>query len=285
MLLAFALVTVLGCGVTAYMTLQAISADAARHAALLEEEVRQTSQKIEAYLNERQRVVRVFVQEHLDLVNRFEQNPESETLRQEIGNLLRQQFPSYFTFTIAGPNGSDLVNDIDGLVGQACQLNIQEYIHQLRGAEHGEAHYRTVIHPQAGHYHFDVMSPRADADELKGVFFVSFFPGPLVTIIRANQAPGHVLSVVNTDQPDLLEFSADGARDKISLKRDIRVSDSEMDSVMARAEIPHSRWRVIGSVRPEILAQERADRWVTAISIMIALTVGFMATAFWVTRR
>lgn len=284
-LFALAILTILGCGMTVYMTLRTIAADEARHTVLLEQEVEKTSREIENYLGDRQRLVRVFVQEHLDLVNRFEKNPESEALRQEIGNLLRQQFPAYFTFTIAGPNGRDLVNDIEGLVGQACQLNIQEYVHQLTDAEHSEARYRAVIHPQAGHYHFDVMSPWSDGSTLKGVFFVSFFPGPLASIVRANQSAGHVLAIVNTDQPALLEINAEGARDKISLRRDIRLSDTEMRAIMARADIPHSRWRVVGSAKPEILKQERADRWVLAIMVMIALSVGFMATAFWVTRR
>ena len=284
-LIALAILTGLGCGVTVYMTLRAIAADEARHVTQLEADARNAARGIEDYLGERQRLVRVFVQEHLDLVNRFEENPESQALRQEIANLLRQQFPSYFTFTIAGPNGRDLVNDIEGLVGEVCLLDIEEYVHQLSDAEHGEAHYRTVIHPQAGHYHFDVMTPRSDGDQLKGVFFVSFFPGPLAGILRANQSPGHSLSVVNTDQPDLLEFGTEGARDKISLRRDIRLDTIEMNNVVARADIAHSRWRVIGSIKPDFLAQERSDRRVVAIMIMIAIVCGSTAAAFWVTRK
>lgn len=284
-LLLLTVLTLLGCGISVFTTLRDIDEIEARHRALLEDEVRRTARDIAGHLAERQRLIGTFVAEHIDLVNRFAADPGNESLRQQIGGLLRERFPLYFTFTIADPAGRDLVNDIEGLVGQACQSDIQEYVEHLSGAEEGEAHYRTVIHPQAGHYHYDVMAPWSAAGTLKGVFFVSFFPGKLAAVIRANQSTGHLLAVVNTDQPQLLEFSAEGARDKIALRRDIRLSDAEIQSIMARENVPNSRWRVIGSVRTDILAKERADQWVVPVLIVIGLVIGWMAGAFWLTRK
>jgi len=274
------------CAAVVYFTQQNIRSAERRHEILLGTEVSAAANSITAYLESRQQQVKDFAREQSPLLNELAGNAQSAVLHRQIGNILRLRFPGYFTFTIADRDGTDLIDDLDGFVGDACKLGIREYVEHLAASGNGTANrtadYRTVIHPQANNYHFDVMAPWSDGDVLKGVFFVSFFPTQLRGTLNAHQSPGHALVIINTDRPYLIEVTAAGARDKISLRRDINLTDNEIAQIRATQDIPGSHWRVVGYVEPDLLKRARTDAWFDAaifLTFVIVAAAGIIGLA------
>lgn len=277
-------VTLLACTVTAAVTYMNVRASEDGHAERLAAGTDAAAADIESYLTESRNLVSAIAREHQKLLTAYAGQPESAELRHEIGKALRGAFPDYFTFTIADRTGEDLIQDIEGFVGEACQANIREYVTHLADAG-GSADYRTVIHPQANNYHFDVMAPWSDGDRLKGVFFVSLFPTRLQGILQTHQSPGHRLALINRERPYLIEVSAGGARDRISLRREINLTDDEIAAIAAKRDIPGSRWRLVGYTNPEHRARERTDAWVVAIIVIFLLIAGGGAAAWMLSTR
>jgi len=264
-------VMLVACGGIAYFTHQHLREAERNQEALLGDSVRAAAIEIGQYLESRQRKVKAFAIENRIALNAFAEDVGNDVLRRQIADRLRQAFPGYFTFTIADRDGTDLVDDLDGFVGRACQLSIQEYVEHLGDEPGGDTDYRAVIHPQANNYHFDVMAPWSDGIVLKGAFFVSFFPTHLRSALNAHEAPGHHLVLINSDRPYLIEVTSAGARDKISLRRDINLTDDEIARIKATQDIPGSHWRIVGYLDSDVMADTRTDAWFNAAMILALL--------------
>ncbi|MEK9725196.1 MAG: hypothetical protein VW405_17170, partial [Rhodospirillaceae bacterium] len=211
---------------TVHFSRQSVSANEQRQIENLDSAAREAVTAIEQFIGSRQRLVETFAIEKSALLSALAADVENEAVRGEIAESLQRWFPNHFAFTIADRNGRDLIDNLDGFVGQACQANIREFTTALAGPAHAHASYEAVIHPQPGAYHFDVMAPwrTAEVGTLLGVFFVSFYPEAVQNIIRSYQGADHHLVLVNSDRRYLIEISADGEREQISAKRDIRLT-------------------------------------------------------------
>lgn len=225
---------------TAYFThLQNIEIET-RHTTIIRSEVTEAANAIQALITGRERQIRAFSADNEALLDAFVADVDDEALRAALDERLSRWFPGYFTFTLADEHGTDLIDDIEGFVGNACQANIREYVEALEAASGGHAGYQAVIHPQANNYHFDVMAPwRVDGD-LKGVFFVSFFPQALSDILRSYQSPDHHLALIHRERDFLIEVTADGARDRIASERDITLTPDEIAEIRAETDIQSS---------------------------------------------
>lgn len=273
------------CALTVYITLHSISAHEARDKAAIGDQVHNVAREIEGYLAERQDRVQAFAVTHRDLLNALASAPDNLNLRQSIAVRLRKEFPGYFTFTLADRDGHDLIDDLEGFVGEACVASIRSYVSHLTSGQDGDGNYRTVIHPQANNYHFDVMAPWTDGEQVKGVFFVSFFPTVLRGALQANQGEGHQLAIVNQTRPSLLEVNTLGARDKISVRRDINLTDDERARIAATEDIALSHWRVIGYPNADAYAQYRADAWLKAAIALSLICLVAGASMLAISRR
>lgn len=245
----------------------------ARHSEILTSEVREAGNAVEQLVTGQRRLVEAFAIDNQDLLNAFAEDVENEELRAEIDERLQRWFPGYFTFTLADRNGRDLVDDLEGFVGRACQISIEDFVRQLRNRSRQHS-YDTVIHPQANNYHYDIMAPWRSDGVLKGVFFVSFYPHVLRDLIHSYQSPGHYLALVHKDRDYLIEVNGDGARDAISAHREISLTPEEISEIRASKDVSGSLWRLVGYVEPGLVAQQEAENWWNA-----ALVVLFVAAA------
>ena len=243
-----------------------------RHTEILVSEAREAANAVEQFVIGRQRLVEAFAYDNQDLLAAYADDVGDEDLRARIDESLRRWFPSYFTFTLANRDGQDLVDDLEGFVGRQCQANIQSYVSALADDAHNRG-YQTVIHPQANNYHFDIMAPWRSGTQLNGVFFVSFFPDVLQSLIKSYQNPGHYLALVHRERDYLIEISADGARDEIAAHRDISLTDDEVDEIRISVDIPGSIWRLVGYVKPGLIDAENAENWWSAAFVLLLVLI------------
>lgn len=258
-------------GTVLQLTHREISAFEDRHVSIIESETKEAALAIEAFLAGQRRHVRTFALEKSGLLDVYSQNIENPKLRAEIDESLARWFPNYFTFTIANVKGEDLVNDLEGLVGPACQQNIQEYVASIQQETAEHAVFQSVIHPQPHNYHFDVMAPWQGPDGLQGVFFVSFYPETVQKILNSHQSPGHFLALVHKQRDNLIEITADGARDHISTHRDIYLSDLEIENIRSRRDVDGSLWRVVGYLQPGLIGDFKQSHWLSAAVLLCLL--------------
>ncbi len=265
---------------TVYFTHQEIQAVENQHELILTSEAQEAANSISAFVKRRQQLVEVFALEKQAQLSALADDPGNLELRGEISQSLSRWFPSYFTFTISDPLGTDLIDDLDGFVGQACQTNIQQFVGNLFDQGTDNATYETVIHPQANHYHYDVMAPWRDRESLRGVFFVSFRPDTLAEILASHQSPGHHLVLINRDRAPLIEVSAKGSRDIISFTRDVYLSAEEMAEIRTTQDVESSLWQLSGYLQPGLLNTAKVESWSKA-AIILAILLAAGTFSYW----
>jgi len=257
-LIVAAIVLVLGADI--YLAVRQNSENESRHVEILASETREAANALAQHISERQRLVETFAIDNQDLLTAYAGAVDDEDLRARIEERLGRWFPGYSTFTLANIDGEDIAGDFGGGVGEACRKSIKVYLSRIFGTAE-DAGYETVIHPRANNYHFDVMAPWRSGEALKGVFFVSFYPDFLQTLIASYQSPGHKLVLVHRDHDYLIEVSADGTRDALGARREITMSPEEIAEIRAVRDIPGSLWRLVGYVDPGLVSARRNENW------------------------
>ena len=166
------------------------------HRSLAENSVTGTADELELLLNELQRSMRLFADEHNDLFEEINRNQDNEAAWLLLENGVAQYFPEYFGMILTGADGEVLRPDFDNKVGEVCQQDIHAFIednYDLQG----------YIHPNPQGYHFDIMVPWGEDDAPQGVFFLSFPSDILARILRRIQSPGHALMLLHSDEGGL----------------------------------------------------------------------------------
>ena len=200
-----------------------------------------TATGIERIIADRVREVTLFVDDFHGDIDRLASNLDDDDLLDQITEQVVQHFPGAFTFTLADPKGNPLLEDIEGLVGDLCRVDIRQF--SLSSVEpDGQYLDRIFIHPQPFHYHFDIMIPWKGSAGT-GVFFVSFEATELIHLIAAHEVPGQRIYLERTDAPGLIEVSSEGTRNQID--REMRFSKSEEARVGSRLSISGTRWSAV----------------------------------------
>lgn len=248
----------------------------ANHERIFRNEVTSSAAFIQRFLEDRSRLVTTFATEKGGLLNALADAPEDEALRTEVTTSLERWFPSYFTFTLADADGNDLIEDIDGFVGEVCLASIENFLVSQKisetaaTAEHG---YLPEIHPQPGNYHFDLMARWNRPDAEPGVFFVSFYPSIFQKILTSFESEGHKLALINRNRDGLIEATADGARDSFGAYRDIYLYDREKNAIVARQNVPFSHWEIVGYPEAGFFEKFEGRQWRSTLLLVIGMTV------------
>jgi signal transduction histidine kinase len=217
--------------------------------------------------------VRLFVEDRRRLLSDLAGNPGDERLLRRLQAEVSRHFPGHLVFTIADSSGRSLLEGMDRLLSGACRRELEQFARQ-RGAG-SQAPYLHAS-PRRYPYHFDIMvpwsSPEQDGSQTDaGVFFIGFFLGGVVRLLHDHQLPGHRLVLVHRDTPDLIEVSADGARDELS--RDGRLGSEELARLAAKRPVEGTRWVVYDLPEPGLFAAyERRVRW-EALSVFGVLVM------------
>ena len=272
---------VVALALTTMFTRQDIAGFEANHRRIVSSEIANAKAAIELFLRDRNRMVRTFAAENSDQLTRLAANPDDAGLHGDVQASLKRWFPSHFTFTIADTEGVDLLDDLEGFVGTVCKRGIAEF---SRRADAAGQPYAAFIHPQPHNYHFDLMAPWRQNGSLKGVFFVSFYPKLLENILRSYETQGHHLMLVNRMRPGLIEITAGGARDVISVGRDIYLTDRERRDIVLEYEVAGSLWNIVGIPDAGLFDAYAREKWENA-AFTIAVMFFLATFALWAGSR
>jgi len=218
-----------------WMTSMRLSAFHEYHHVTAESSVQGVAKQISHLMAEKKRQVKLFVEEHLDLIRILAKNPTNEEIRMHIGNRLTKHFPDRFAFSITDSKGNPLFEDFDGLISELCLSDLKTFSISKT--------YNPYIHPNTEGYHFDVMIHYGENEE-EGVFFVSFLADQMGPILASAQSQGHNLMLIYPEQQDLIEIIPAGSR--IHWERnDYRLTEEEKSRLTTRLSIPDTRWEIV----------------------------------------
>jgi diguanylate cyclase (GGDEF)-like protein len=223
-----------------------------------------TAEEVGLFMSELRRSVHLFADSKKDLLRELAAHPEDDTLHDQLGKTLHSHFPDAFAFTIADLNGTALLADFDGLVGEVCIRDIRKFAADRRHSE-------VYIHPHPAVYHFDVMVDWEQDSKSVGIFFISFPTEVLSKILKHGQAPDHKLMLLHRDIPGLIEVTDEGAR--IKLQRDFKLNQKEMQTIGYSMPIPGTAWNLVDIPAPGLFQGVHAKLQRGALLVMLAFIV------------
>jgi C4-dicarboxylate-specific signal transduction histidine kinase len=206
------------------------------HQQLAETSVTGAAEELELLISELQRSMRLFADDQRELLEAVANDTDDDVAWARLENAVNTHFPEYFGLTLTDTAGNVFRPDFDNAVNELCQQDINTFI------DVGYSH-AGYIHPNPLGYHFDVLVPWGDEDNLQGVFFLSFPPELLARILQRIQAPGHELLLLRTDRKGLIEATARGARTE--LQREFTLNSDEIERTLISRAINNSRWELV----------------------------------------
>ncbi len=229
---------------------------------------------INNHLQNRHRHVQLFLDEYEQLVLHLNRFPSDEQTTNDIRNRLQQRFPDFFTFTITDQKGKPTLQDIDSLVGEACQLDLNNFVKSLKNSTKKGTN-KVFIHPQPFNYHYDIMVPMYTSgtsdmnpmlNEDSRIFFASFYLTEIADILKTHEVPGQRLMLVKQSDTSLIEVAQQGARDKLS--RNINLTEEELGRIQVHENIPSSYWQLVNLPDAKFENAYLRKLWTETIIIM-----------------
>ncbi|MGI9350052.1 MAG: adenylate/guanylate cyclase domain-containing protein [Rhizobiaceae bacterium] len=169
-------------------------------------------------------------------------NPADEQARNLVQQDLLKYLPGLYAFTLADRKGDLLFEDVSGRVMEVCRHDIKQFVAQGH-QQQIYVHPGPEEHPFMPDHHFDVMLPWDYGDNERGVFFVSFEPRLLSSLLHNSQVKGHRLFLVRNDQSNLIEIGSLGSRE--ADEREIWLSPNEMQRVIYSQAVEDTRWNLV----------------------------------------
>jgi len=273
--LSIGLMLVLACAALLWVVRDRMTDFSAYHHTFAVGAVGEAASQIAWLLEDRQRRVNLFAEDHRELLERLAAQPENDALHQQMVLRLRRAFPDYFAYVLARASGEPFWTDFDGYIGEICVDDIKSF------AESGKN--RARIHPNPIEYHFDVMARWQTSGRPARILMVSFKPDRLTQRLRAVKVPGHELMLVLSGESILIEVTQQGARTVLS-RDDYRLNEEEKERILHRQDIAGSRWQLVDSYEPGFVAAHRRSLLFDMAKFM-AVFLGVAGVSVWLIRR
>lgn len=241
------------------------------------------SHAINIKLLEKHRHVQLFVYEYARHLNQIYNAPNQEKAVNDIKVRLQQRFPDFFTYTITNKKGAPKLQNIESLVGHACQLELSKFAKHMTRKNANKRRNKIVLHPQPFNYHFDIMAPLYSDQKEPNIFFVSFYLNEIINILKTHELSKQNLILVRQSDPSLIEVTSQGARDKI--KREINLSQEEQKRINVYKNIPGTDWRLVYLADKEKEENYIKGLWTEAITIIAIVTLSLLLMFSLLTRR
>ena len=239
---------------------------------------------INQHLISKQRHVRLFSYEFVNLLAHLKQYPLDFKAEEELKTRLSQRFPDYFTYTITDQNAVPRLFDIDAFVGEACKKDLNNFVKRItHKTDKSLVNNKIFIHPQSEHYHYDVMSPLLNNDGSTDIFFISFYLDGILKILKSYEIPGNQLLLLKHSDSSLIEATSNGARDKIS--REIRLSTEEQHRIEVYQKVPGTDWRVANLPSLDFEEQQKTKLWKEAAFLLLIETLIILVLLYFFTKR
>lgn len=202
------------------------------HIVLSENSTTNLAHDIKTFVEERQRLVKLFGEIHFDLISQLASDPENHAIENRLLKEVKSFFPNFFSVSLTDENGNRYIDDFDGKLGDLCLNDIMEFVASKNN--------QPRIHPNSDSYHFDILSEIKN-DNKTIILFIGFRAHVLSEIVRSAQTPGHQLLITHPTQNGLIEVTSSGSRDALE-RESYLLTDEEHTRSMSKTKIVGTKW-------------------------------------------
>ncbi len=181
--------------------------------------------------------VNLFAGQERVLLQRLAAGPNHIADYRQLLKNAKVYFDAGFAVTLANDRGDPVAADFDGFVGELCQADLHALTQSALAVPD------IYIHPNAIGYHFDIMVPVDLGARRPHIFFISFYPRMIASILSRYQLTGHQLLLLDREVDGLIEMDARGSRD--TLQRDYFISAAERERIVFSAPVVNTRWQLV----------------------------------------
>jgi len=222
------------------------------------ESSRSASEAIQLFVEDRQRLLRLFVQDHFDLIRDTQKFSEDFTYREQLEIAISSYFPDYYAYTFTDNRGNLQLDNSLGRISKMCRSEINSFLH-------GDVH-EPQIHSGTKAHHFDVMAEIRD-DELFGVFLLSFRAEQLSNILHGVENWGHQQLLVDPADNNAIEVgSVDSTTG--SARYSTKLTASENKRILSRSDVPGTVWEVVDLYEPTIFSDFTYNVFVDSLIVL-----------------
>jgi len=233
------------------------------HEVIANEAVNSLANAITTFISERQRLVRLFGENNLVLLQQLARDPDNIKLEEQLRAEASRFFPSHFSLTITDEQGELYLEDYDGLMGELCFNDIREFAVNKKNEPR--------VHPHIEAYHFDIMSI-LETNDNKIILFISFRADILANAVLSTELPGHQLMLTYPTGSGLIEVSSEGARNVLA-RDNYLLTAEEGARLLASKEVLGTSWFAEDFHHPDLFIKQRNE----IISQFIFIYIAFLA--------
>ena len=238
------------------------------HEFIAQESVSGVAEEVSRFVNERNRFVQVFANQHLDAIRAVASDRYKDRDYEKLHQLIKEYFPNHFAFTVANSEGTPYFENFDGLVAESCRADIKSFAEKK--------YYYPYIHPNTEGYHFDVMTNYGNGE---GVFFVSFHIDNLGVVLKAAQSPGHQLMLTYPALNYLIEVLPEGARNMVD-RHDFHLSEDEKQRMIINMPVTGTRWDVVDLAESGLFEQFKNQLYMESVIIFTVFLLAGIVMVF-----
>jgi signal transduction histidine kinase len=215
--------------------------------------------RVAMIIDDKKRLVRLFANEQAGILKFLANNPDAHELHLYIEEKLHQFFPDYFAYTLTDQNGAPYFEDFDGGLNELCKEDIITFLHTNQNLPR--------IHPNPTAYHFDIMG-NLMVNGNRNILLVSFQANVLTSLLAYAQSPDHTLMLVVPGTHQLIEMTAQGARNQLE-RSSYTMTDKEQSHVLSRKVVPGTSWEVVDLANPDLFPSFKKQLILQSLMIFI----------------
>lgn len=238
------------------------------HKILAQHTTQTIADEIERIVHQKEILVSSFAEDNRQLLNDLAMSPGDTTLYEKLNHKLSKYFLDHFSTSLASAEGKLLIDDFDGEIGEFCVSDMRHFV------ETGEHLARIHPHPKVYHYDVVVKFSLKDKDYL---FFVSFAPDEISNILKLESSEDHQLILVQKEPSNIIEVTPQGSRINIPGRLDFRMTQQELDRVLAERWVTGTRWHVYDLHSEKLFKDyaqnlKRRSLWIYIFVVILVVT-------------
>jgi len=233
------------------------------HYLLAQNSVTNVSEAISQFITNRKRLINIFAKENITLIQKVLNDPENETLKEEIELKIKNYFPNSFSFTLSDLDGNPYYDDFVGYVGDLCIEDIKIYSKNHENLPR--------IHPNSFKYHYDLMTkfPLGEEDY---IIFISFTADEIGEYLKSAQALGHKTMLVYKENEHLIEITSEGARNT-HYRENYRLTEDELSYLLFEGAVKGTMWTVYDFYEESLFLSYKTTTYIAVLVVFLFIVI------------
>lgn len=220
---------------------------------MVESSVNGVAHQISIKITDLRQSIKLFALKEQELLREVVENFDNLDAYDKLVTITKDEFPNAVAITIADQLGEPYIEDFDGFILDICLKDIKTF----SGMRHPP---EVFIHPNPLAYHFDIMVKVDIGLGEQTIFFVSFSPELISSILNNGELYSHKLMLIKEDSDNLVEVTSKGSRDHLSIDK-IRLTEEEHNAILFSRKVPNTSWQLVDIPVNNYIARHNRETW------------------------